>query len=162
MIDLVILILIATSTLGAVLLLRRLGARGRALAAAVGLAFFGLVVTLMMGAHSVEITYHLLAGENRFSGEPWQYDFHFYALQLLSGILIWQGLAALRSAWRVAAGAGDRRALRPILITLVLAGPLIPVHAFFGLMYTVLSVMTLLVVGGAGAPALREPRSDIA
>ena len=168
MIDLVVLGIIACGTPIAVFLLRQRGARGRRLLAASVLAFFGLVLSAMMGAHSVEITYHLVAGDTRITGEPWQFDFHFYALHLLSAVLIWQGLRALGLAWRVAGAEHVTvwRVLQPMLVTLALAAPLSAVHAFFGVMYTVLSALALILVGCLGQteaassdPAGRSPRA---
>jgi drug/metabolite transporter (DMT)-like permease len=150
-IDQVVLILILLGTVGAAVMIRQRGARGRRWFGASALAFFGVVVTAMMGAHTVETSYHLVVGDIRLNGKPWAYDFHFYALQLISAVLIWQGVRALALAGTVARASASRRrdVIGPVLVTLGVCIPLIPVHAFFGVMYTVLSALVLLVVASA-------------
>lgn len=152
-IDQVVLIIILLGTSAGTVVLRRRGIRGRLWLMASALAFFGIVLTAMMGAHTVEVTYHLVVGDARFNGEPWAYDFHFYSLQLLSVVLIWQGVRALGLAARIGPTRHTRRdVLHPMLVTLGVCLPLIPVHAFFGVMYTTLSAVVLSVV------ALAAPR----
>ena len=102
----------------------------------------------MLGAHTVEITYHLIAGDTRVSGDPWRVDFHAYSLYLLGAILIWQGVRLLRSAWLLARSQPGARgaAIRPLLVTLGVVLPLIAVHAFFGVLLSTIGSITLGVV----------------
>ena len=96
--------------------LRKRGARGRRLFAAGWVAFFGLTLVVMMGAHSIDIVLHGIRTGSRLNGEPWRYDFQMYALHLLSAVLVWQGIRALRGAVALAETGADvgRQALRPV------------------------------------------------
>ena len=126
--------------------LRTRGARGGRLFAASWMAFFGIALIVMMGAHSLDIVVHGLARGTRITGEPWRYDFHMYALHLLGGVLIWQGGNALRVTPALAAGSAERGvALRPVVITLFVVAPLIPVQPFFGTILTTLSAITAAI-----------------
>ena len=158
-IDFVVLVTIAMATLVVSLRFRQRGARGRAWLQGAWVAFHGFTLTAMMAAHSIEVAYHLMRGDTRISGEPWAYDFHFYGLQLLGGILIWVGIRCLLASRSIAVGRPDgrRTGRQTVLVTLILAAPLIPIHGFFGVLLTVLSLLTLAVLA---VPA-REPHAGV-
>jgi hypothetical protein len=153
--DLAVLATVFTGTAVAAVFLWRRGARGLRLFAATWTAFYGLVLTAMMAAHSIEILYHTIAGGTTFGGEPWVYNFRVYSLQLLGAVLFWQGAKCLRAVAGLRRGlaAARRDVLRSTLIVLALVVPLIPIHAFFGVLLTVVSGLNLLVL----ALTLRAP-----
>lgn len=149
-------VLLGTAVCGGTLWRR--GARGWRFARATWLAFYALALIAMMGAHSGEILYHTLRGDTAFDGSVWTYNFRVYALHLLGAVLIWQGAVCLRAAFRI--GQGDwlarREALRAVLIVLAIVLPLVPIHAFFGVILTVLSAVSLLaVISALGVRASR-------
>jgi hypothetical protein len=146
--DRAVLATIAAGVAIVVFQLRKRGARGRRLFAAGWVAFFGLTLVVLMGAHSIDIVLHGIRTGSRLNGEPWRYDFQMYALHLLSAVLVWQGIRALRAAVTLADTGADVRgqAVRPVLITLAVVLPLIPIQAFFGTILTVLGGITLAVL----------------
>ncbi len=145
-IDVVVLLAIAAGTIVRSGQLRARGARGTRWLLATWVAFFGFTLTAMMAAHSLEIAYHVVRGDTRITGERWAYDFHFYGLQLLGAVLVWQGSRCLRAARLVSAGdvAGLQVVRRAAIITLAVAVPLIPIQAFFGTIVSVLSAITVV------------------
>jgi hypothetical protein len=151
--DLVVLTGLALGVPISALILRRRGARGRSLFSATWLAFFGLTLFLMMATHSVEVVYNTLRGEKALDGSVWTYNFRVYSLLLLAAVLIVQGIRCLRAAPRL--GSSETRArqeaLRATLIVLAVTAPLIPVHAFFGVLLSALGVLTLAVLTLVGA-----------
>lgn len=145
----------------AAVLLRRRGARGRAWFSATWLAFFGIALLLMMSAHTVEVIYNTIRGGKTIEGTPWAYNFRTYSLLLLAGVLLSQAIRALRAALLLARGdsAGRKRALSAAAIVLAVSAPLIPVHAFFGMIWTVLSALTLVILALAPHSGSAPPRS---
>ena len=156
MVDLTVLLAILLGTGAAVRRLRRRGARRRALLLAGWAAFQGVALVAMMTAHSVEILYHLAAGHDTFAGTPWTYDFRTYSLLLLGAVLGAQGGWFLSLAPGL--GAGDpearRAAVRAKLVLLATVLPIVPVHAFFGVI--------LGTMGGVGLLMLLVARPELA
>lgn len=154
--DLTVLVLIFAGTILAALLLRR-RIRGRLLFDAVWLSFYGLVLILMMSAHSAEIVYRIVAARAA-AGHPAgsMYDFRVYSLLLLGALLIWAGVACLRAARSLSRGsAGARRtALRVIMVVVAIVAPLIPIQRVFGILLTVLGLLAILVLK-SGSPTSR-------
>lgn len=146
--DSIVLTGVAVGTPVAAMLLRRSGARGRLWFSATWLAFFGLALTLMMSAHTVEVVYNAWHGGLTVDGATWTYNFRTYSLLLLAAVLLAPAVRALRAVPRLARGERDarRRALSAAGIVLAVSVPLIPVHAFFGVMWTSISAVTLLVL----------------
>jgi hypothetical protein len=101
-----------------------------------------------MLAHTVEITWHFVRGDTQFSGEPWTYDFRAYSLVLLAAVLIAIGIGVLKTASELSRdriGSAKRGAALSI-VTLAVVLPLIPIQPLFGLMFSVLAALTLLVL----------------
>ena len=146
--DQIVLLGVAIATPLTVILLRRRGAHGRDWFSASWLAFFGIALLLMMSTHTVEVVYNAVRGGRTIEGQPWAYNFRTYSLLLLAGVLLSQAVRALRVLPRVARGEarGWRIALSAAAIVLAVSAPLIPVHAFFGVMWTVISALTLIVL----------------
>jgi hypothetical protein len=146
--DQIVLLCVAIATPITVILLRRHGARGRHWFSASFLAFFGIALLLMMTTHTVEVVYNAVRGGKTIEGLPWAYNFRTYSLLLLAAVLLSQAVRALRVLPRVARGeaSGRSTALSAALIVLAVSAPLIPVHAFFGVMWTVISALTLVVL----------------
>ena len=146
--DQVVLLGVAIATPLSVILLRRRGARGRHWLSASFLAFFGSALLLMMTTHTVEVVYNTMRGGKTIEGSAWAYNFRTYSLLLLAGVLLSQALRALRVV--PALGRGDpaarNKALSAAAIVLAVSAPLMPVHAFFGIMWTVISALTLIVL----------------
>lgn len=147
-IDFVVMACVLIGTSAASVLLWRRGLRGRRLLAAAWLAFYGVVLTVMMTAHSVDVLYATTHGGGSGDGTPRAYDFRTYALHLLGGVLVWQGIRVLRS---VAAMGRMRREDRSrpaeaAVVTLCVVVPLIPIHAVFAVPFAVLSALTLVVL----------------
>jgi hypothetical protein len=144
-IDVVVLLTIAAGTIASSVWVRRRGARGASWLLATWVVFFGLVLTTMMVAHSIEIVDHLVRGDMRVGGEPWAYDFHFYGLQLLGAVLAWQGIQCLRVAGLVSTGdpRGRHIVRRAALLSLAVAAPLVPIQPVFGAIISVLSAITV-------------------
>jgi hypothetical protein len=132
--------------------LRRRGLRKQDLVMSLWVLFYGLALVLMMALHVFEVTYHLVAGGTTLTGQAWRYDFRSYSLLLLGALLIWQGVVLLKSA----GGVTRTReicfeAFKATAIVLAVVVPLIPIQAFFGVILTVLSVVTLLFLAWAHA-----------
>jgi hypothetical protein len=152
---------VAIGTPLAAFLLRRRGARGRLWFSASWLAFFGIALLLMMSAHTVEVIYNTIHGGKTIEGSAWGYNFRTYSLLLLAGVLLSQAVRALRAAALLARGDGAarKRALSAAAIVLAVSAPLIPVHAFFGMIWTVLGALTLAVLALAPHNGSAPPRS---
>lgn len=157
--DLVVLTLLPLATATSAVLLWRRGIRGGRLFAATWLAFYGFVLVFMMAAHSIDIAYNTLRGGMAFDGSPWMYNFRVYALHLLGAVLIWQGVRCLLAVPGTGRGDAAARtaALRATLVVLAVVAPLIPIHAFFGILLTVISAISLLVMVLARRGALQPP-----
>ncbi len=126
----------------------RRGVRGRRLFTALWSSFYGLVLTVMMAAHCLEILYHTLAGHVSFDGTPFVYGWRVYSLLLFGVLLIWLGVGCLRAALGLSRGEAAARPamLRLLALVLALVVPLIPIHPFFGYLMSGVSAVTLAVV----------------
>ena len=126
----------------------RRGARRLRFFVGAWLAFYGIVLTLMMVAHSVDILYKTYMGGVARDGSPWAYNFHMYALHLLGGVLVWQGAKCLCAAQSISAGGYlyNQEALQATIVTLIVVVPLFPIQTFFTILLTVLSTVNLLVL----------------
>jgi hypothetical protein len=108
----------------------------------------GLALVISMLAHTIEITWHFVRGDAQFSGEPWTYDFRTYSLVLLAAVLIAVGLGVLEAASALSRdriGSAKRGAALSVA-TLAIVLPLIPIQPLFGLMFSVLAALSLLVL----------------
>lgn len=162
-IDLVVLLVILVGTCVGAIILWRSGARYLRLLVGAWLVFYGLVLTAMMVAHSIDILYSTYAGGLTMDGVPWAYDFRTYGLHLLGAVLIWQGVRSIRAAHVVGRGGSlfSKEAMQAASLTLLIVLPLIPIHAVFAMLLTGLSIVTVvvLVVGRvrSAVPAARDP-----
>lgn len=147
-IELTVLLSVAIAFPGSVVLLWRRGIRGWRLVAASWLSLFGFVLTIMMLGHCADVVRNLSAGGRAMDGAPWGYTFRTYALFLLAGVLIAQGIAILHSVAGI--GRGDEaawwNATRATLYTLAVVAPLIPIHRFFAVPGTAMATLSLLVL----------------
>jgi len=146
--DLIVLLVIIGGTITSAVLLWRQSIRGRSLFAAVWLSFYGLVLTAMMLAHSVEVVYRALASRATVNNSPPIYDFRLYSLLLLGALLIWAGVECLRAAPILSRGSAEARraAVRASVVVLAIVVPLIPIQRLFAVLLTVLSILSLLVL----------------
>lgn len=155
--DLTVLVLIFAGTIIAAALLWRRRIRGRLLFDSVWLSFYGLVLILMMGAHSAEIVYRIVAARAAAANPAGSmYDFRVYSLLLLGALLIWAGVESLRAAQSLSRGSAEARrtALRVAMVVVAIVAPLIPIQRVFGILLTVLSLLAILVLKW-GSPASR-------
>lgn len=145
--DLLVLLVIISGTSSSVLLWRK-SIRGRSLFAAVWLSFYGLVLTAMMLAHSVEVVYRVVAARAAGSDSGSIYNFRLYSLLLLGALLIGAGVECLRAAPSLSRGSVEARrtAIRASVVVLAIVAPLIPIQREFGILLTVLSILSLLVL----------------
>lgn len=146
--DLLVLLVIITGTSTSAVLLWRESIRGRSLFAAVWLSFYGLVLTAMMLAHSAEILYRAVVAPAAGSNPASTYNFRLYSLLLLGALLIWAGVECLRAAGSLSRGSVEARrtAIRASMVVLAIVAPLIPIQRVFGILLTVLSILSLLVL----------------
>ena len=124
---------------------RRAGARGRVLAAA-GWAFWtGLVITVLLALHCVQITSMAFSGVYT-SATGFAYDFRYYSLMLLAAVLLPQGARMLKCAWALARGREEAgsRLTRASVVVLAVTLPLIPIQ----MMAATLSAFCLLNLAG--------------
>jgi len=152
--DILVLLAVILGTAGASILLRRQSIRGSRLFAAVWLSFYGLMLVASMLAHNIEILYRATAGRAASSNNAPVYNFRLYSLLLLGALLIWAGVVCLRAAPRVGRGTPDARrtAIATSVVVALIVAPLIPLQMLFGIAFTVLSLVTLLIL------ALAAPR----
>jgi hypothetical protein len=134
------------------LVLRKRGVSGRRLFTVTLIFFYGIFLSVMLFMHNL-----VILGLRVFAppaGSQFTYDFHLYSLVLLGSLLFYQGVRAIRAAFRLYAGdeTGSREARRAIVTVLALAIPLIPIQ-FFGMVLTVLSLLSLAAVSAF----LRKP-----
>jgi len=145
--DLFVLLVIITLTITSTILLWRQGIRGRSLFAAAWLCFYGLVLTGAMLAHSGEVISRAVA---RASGSDFAsiYNFRLYSLLLLPALLICAGVLCLRAAPSLGRGSVEARrtAVRASAVVLAIVAPLIPIQTLFGTLFTVLSILSLIVL----------------
>ena len=146
-IDFVVVLTVASGTSASFALLWRRGLRRRRLIAETWLAFYGVMLVAMLGAHSAEILYRSFAGSAMT--ETWAYDFRTYSLHLLAAILIWQGVTVLRAVLKATAPISGPDVTRAACVTMAMGLPLIPIQTFFGILLTVSSIVTLAVVAVA-------------
>jgi hypothetical protein len=146
--DVLVLLVVFAGTIASAVLLRRQGIRGRGLLAAVWLSFYGLMLTAMMLAHSAEVVYRTVAARAAVTSSASIYNFRVYSLLLLGALLIWAGVVSLRAAPGLGRGSVEARraALRASVAVLALVAPLIPIQKLFGILLSVLSMFSLLVL----------------
>lgn len=146
--DVLVLLLVFAGTAASAAMLRRQSFRGRSLFVGVWLSFYGLVLTAMMLAHSVEILYRTVASGVQGGAATRAYDFRLYSLLLLGALLIWAGVECLRAAPGLSRGSRSARrtALRATLAVLAIVVPLIPLQLVFGTLLTALSILSLAVL----------------
>ena len=127
----------------------RRGARRLRFFVGAWLAFYGIVLTCMMVAHSIDILYKAYMGGVGRDGMPWVYNFKMYGLHLLGGVLVWQGVKCLRAVQSISAGGHlyNQEALQATIVTLIVVIPLFPLQTFFTVLLTVLSMVSLLMLG---------------
>lgn len=147
-IEITVIFSLATAFPISIALLWRGGIRGLRLALASWLSLFGLLLTIMMLGHCADVVRNLSAGGQALDGTPWGYTFRTYALFLLGGVLITQGIAILGSVAALSRGdaAAWSRAMRATLYTLAAVAPLIPIHRFFALPATGVATLSLLAL----------------
>ena len=159
--DLTVLALIFAGTILATALLWRRRIRGRLLFDSIWLSFYGLVLILMMGAHSAEIVYRIVAARAAAanSAGSW-YDFRVYSLLLLGALLIWAGVESLRAAQSLSRGSAQARraALRVAVVVVAIVAPLIPFQKVFGILLTVLSLLAILVLKSGSSASRTAPQ----
>lgn len=162
--DIAVLLVLALTLPTAITLLRRRGVRGRRLLVAGWTALLGLVLVTTMLSHSADIGRNLYLGARTGSGAPWSYNFRTYALFLLAGVLIAQGVRMLLAVAAMARGedAGRADALRAAGVTLAVVAPLVPVHHFFAVPLTGIAAVAvvLLALPPRGAAARRAERGE--
>lgn len=122
------------------------------LAIASGVNFFcGLVVSFLISIHTSVILVFAFAGKSGETGEDaFTYNFRFYSLMLLGGMVLTLGLFCLRSARQISRGniSGWNRALRASIILILVCAPLIPLQ-FFAAIFAgsaILNVIGLILI----------------
>jgi hypothetical protein len=158
-IDLVVLVCVVLGCIGFGVRVWRRGARRRLLAGAIAAGSYGIVLTVSMSAHIVDILSRWSVGQG-YDGTLIAYDFRLYSLLLLGGILTACGVRLLRAAGALADGDARGRASAAVAATcaLVLVLPLIPIQSFFAVPLSVLGTLVLLVL--AGTPARSVPQGS--
>lgn len=139
--------------------LRRWGARGGRLAASIFLAFYGLTLAVMLAAHCADIVYNtVLANRSAIDGSPFVYNWRTYSLLLFGVLLVREGVRVLRAAMRLGHGDAGARSeiLRRVGVVLAITAPTIPIHAFFGVLISGLSVLAMLVAAVVAREPVRE------
>ena len=122
--------------------------RGWRLVGLVFLSFYGIGLVAMLSAHCVDILYNLIrANRSVVDGSPFTYNWRTYSLLLFGVLLVERGVRVVLATWRLAAG--DSRARTEILrnagVVLAITLPTIPIHAFFGALISVWTLLALLV-----------------
>ena len=125
----------------------RRGQRGWRLAALVFVSFYGVGLVATMAAHCADIIHNLvLRNRSLVDGSPFTYNWRTYSLLLFGVLLIDRGIRVLRAARRFAGGdASARDILRNGAVVLAITLPIIPIHAFFGVLISVWSSLALIV-----------------
>jgi len=122
--------------------------RGWRLAGLVFLSFYGVGLVAMLSAHCVDILYNLVrANRSVVDGSPLTYNWRTYSLLLFGVLLVERGVRVLLATWRLAPGDSRARAeiLRHAGVVLAITLPTIPIHAFFGVLISVWTLLALLV-----------------
>ena len=91
----------------------------------------------MMSAHCADIIHNLmLRNTSVVDGSLFSYNWRTYSLLLLGVLLIDRGIRCLAAARRFAAGDTAARTdiLRNGAVVLAITLPIIPIHAFFGVL----------------------------
>jgi hypothetical protein len=153
-IDRVVLVSVVLGCIGLGVRLWRRGARRRLLASAIVAGSYGVVLTVSMAAHIVDILWRWYVGHT-YAGTPLVYDFRLYSLLLLGVALIACGMSLLRAADALASGEvrGRGSAAAAAACALAIVLPLIPIQSFFAVPLSVLGALVLLLL--AGTPARR-------
>jgi len=126
----------------------RHGQRGWRLAALVFVSLYGVGLVATMSAHCADIIHNLvLRNRSLVDGAPFSYNWRTYSLLLFGVLLIDRGIRCLRAARRFAAGdfAARTDILKSSGLVLAITLPIIPIHAFFGVLISVWSSLALIV-----------------
>jgi hypothetical protein len=126
----------------------RRGRRGWRLAALVFVSFYGVGLVATMSAHCADIIHNLvLRNRSVVDGSPFAYNWRTYSLLLFGVLLIDRGIRCLAAARRFAAGDPSARTdiFRNGAVVLAITLPIIPIHAFFGVLMSVWSSLALIV-----------------
>ena len=126
----------------------RRGQRGWRLAALVFISFYGVGLVATMSAHCADIIHNLvLRNRSVVDGSPFAYNWRTYSLLLFGVLLIDRGIRCLRAARRFAAGdfAARTDILKSSGLVLAITLPIIPIHAFFGVLISAWSSLALIV-----------------
>ena len=122
--------------------------RGWRLVGLVFLSFYGIGLVAMLSAHCVDILYNLIrANRSVVDGATFTYNWRTYSLLLFGVLLVERGVRVALATWRLAAGDSRARAeiLRNAGVVLAITLPTIPIHAFFGALISVWTLLALLV-----------------
>jgi hypothetical protein len=127
--------------------LRRGGARGVMFAGAMAAGVYGIVLTVSMTAHIVDILSRWYIGRG-YDGTSFGYDFRLYSLVLLGVLLTALGVRLVRAALRMSRGepAGRSGALVAAGLATIVVVPLIPIQRFFAVPFSVLGAIVLLIL----------------
>ena len=126
----------------------RRGQRGWRLAALAFVSLYGVGLVATMSAHCADIIHNLVLRNRSFvNGSPFTYNWRTYSLLLFGVLLIDRGIRVLRAARRFAGGDASARTdiLRNGAVVLAITLPIIPIHAFFGVLISVWSSLALIV-----------------
>jgi hypothetical protein len=143
---------------GFVVRARGAGARGRVLAVAGWSFWTGMVITVMLTLHCVQITWMAFSGVYT-SRTGFTCDFRYYSLMLLAAVLLPQGVRMLKCARALARREEEsRRGLtRASLVVTAAALPLIPIQMFGGVL-SAFCLVNLLGLYFARRPAARRAK----
>jgi len=126
----------------------RRGQRGWRLAALAFVSLYGVGLVATMSAHCADIIHNLvLRNRSVVDSSPFTYNWRTYSLLLFGVLLIDRGIRVLRAARRFAGGDASARTdiLRNGAVVLAITLPIIPIHAFFGVLISVWSSLALIV-----------------
>jgi hypothetical protein len=115
---------------------------------AVWLSFYGMALVAMMTAHNVEILYRTISTRVGVTDTDSSYTFRVYSLLLLGMLLTGAGVVCLRAIPGVIRGSTKAReaSARASVFVLAIVAPLIPIQMVFGILFTGLSVLSVMVL----------------
>src|SRR5688572_19601301 len=106
----------------------------------------------------------VLANRSVIDGSTFTYNWRTYSLLLFGVLIIDRGIRSLRAVRRCAAGDATARAeiLQNAGVVLAITLPTIPIHAFFGTIMTLWSLLALIVAAvGLRARVGATPAADV-